>query len=109
MGTIEETAMQAAAENVMAKFGKSANYKPGNGEPVSCTVHLDEDVKMTPDGLQYQVVQPKKTIEALLHEIGQVPKKGDVFEIESYAYTVKGVIDLDAWFVLMDVSGGSQI
>jgi hypothetical protein len=115
MGTVEDNALIAAGERIMAKWGQAATYRPGNGEPVSCTVHLDEDLKITPENFDLQAYHPTKTIEALLHEIGQIPKKahgstpGDTFEIGSYSYEVKTVLEKDGIFVMVGVDDGNLI
>jgi hypothetical protein len=115
MGTVETEALLKAGEDIMSKLGQPATYRPGNGDPVSCTVHLDEDLKITPDNFDLQAYHPTKTIEALLHEIGQIPKKahgstpGDTFEIGSYSYEVKTVLEQDGIFVMVGVDDGSLI
>lgn len=109
MGADETAAIQAAGERIMESLGNSAVYYPDNGDPVDCTVHLDEDIKISPEGFELQVYQPTKTIEALYHEIGQIPKKGERFVIGSYSYTVKTVLEQDGIFVLMGVGSGSLV
>ena len=109
MGTVEETAFLAAGDKVMEKLGKAAMYYPVDGEEISCTVHLDEELTTSPDGFDLKAYQATKTIEALFSEIGKFPQKGERFVIGSYSYEVKSVIPQDSSdiFVLIAVDNGS--
>ncbi|MHC4361379.1 MAG: head-tail joining protein [Planctomycetota bacterium] len=103
MGSTEEAALLLAGQNILLKLGKAATYTPSVGDPVSCTVHYENELTVTPGSFDIQAHGPLETIEGLLSELGREPDKGDQFTIGSDTYTVQTVLDNDGMFVLLAV------
>jgi len=103
MGTVEEAALQRAGEDIMSKLGQSATYQPVVGDQVTCTVHYDRELSVTPEDYDVQAHGPLETIEGLLHQLGQEPNDGDKFIIGSITYIVKGILENDGIFVMCQV------
>ena len=103
MGDVEEAALLLAGQDILSKLGRSATYTPLVGDPVSCQVHYENELTITPGGYDVQAHGPLQTIEGLLSELGQEPGKGDQFTIGSDTYTVQTVLDNDGLFVLLAV------
>lgn len=108
MGLLEDI-LQPAGEDILAEMGQAAIYLPTNGESVSCMVYVEEDLRISPDNFDLKTYRPTKTIRALYHEIGQIPKKGDRFEVGSLSYAVQTVTDKGKVFLIISVDDGSQI
>lgn len=103
MGSVEDAALQTAGEDILSKLGQSATYKPVVGDPVSCTVHYDNELSVTPEDYDIQAHGPLQTVEGLLHELGREPGKNDKFIIGSTTYKVQTVLENDGLFVLLAV------
>ena len=73
--------------------GIPAIFTRSNGDPVDCNVCLDFDVEMEPVGFEATFPGKAVTLEAMLSELGEQPKPGQKFIVDT------GTPSLKTWIV----------
>lgn len=75
-----------------------ATYTPTIGDPVSCRIHIEQQLDPQPLGYESQAWASRLTIEYRLDEVGQQANRGDIFTTDSVDYEVQSVIEGDQRF-----------
>ena len=81
--------LRKAGEDILKKTGSDAVYAPNDGPVVSCSVHIAHDLDRQPSGYSGQVYGPGIKLKALLHILGQRPKRGETFTVGETTYQVE--------------------
>ena len=89
---------------VSAVFGDPAVYSPITGDPVPCSVVLEEDSDLRPVNIDVGVVEVGTTIEALVDQVGE-PLHGSTFLVNGVStYRVARTDANDGEFIKLVVN-----
>ena len=92
--------IQSAGEDILTAIGDiNAEYRPKTGDPIPCFAHVAKETDLIPGDIEFQTRQSITTVDALLHQLGQVPRGGDEFTVDDVIYRVQSPADSDGYFV----------
>ena len=112
--SLNESALQQAAEDIFLHLGEAAVFYPTDGPPVSCKINVEKDIQNEPDGFTTQARGEQITIEGLIRILGKIPvartpnRAGEKFIVQipnigAVTYEVRGIAESDERFVTCNV------
>lgn len=112
--SLNESALQQAAEEIFDHLAEDAVYFPSDGPPIPCKVNVERDLQNEPDGFTMQARGEQITVEGLIQVLGKIPiaktpnRPGETFVVQipnvgAVTFEVKGILANDDRFVTCSV------